>query len=267
MPFEKLFSWDVRGFLFSALLISFFTFGNAGNLFATVTAESEASCILADIVRVRVGDLHFNLPSERQFKLVSRRAELPFLLFFGLGLKNQRITQYLNGKSSVAPAHNYCQEENDSPANVFGFGLVPLRSGLQGLSNDLKEKFSMLWVSKVEVEDEIRRRDLLLSQKVVALAEGQNLNQIDLYKSNVDIGLGRKPSTQYFVKLNHGGQRVFLVECEPPHLSKGEKKPCSFMALFDGNVVISGRFRTNRFQKSEWLEGFRQLDVWLQQLR
>ena len=126
----------------------------------------------------------------------------------------------------------------------------------------------MLWVSKVEVEDEIRRRDVLLSEKGAALAGGQNDTQIELYKSNVEIGLGRKPSTQYFVKLKHGGQRAFLVECGPSFLFKGKNKNlCSFMALFDDNVVISGRFRTNRFPKNEWVEGFRQLEFWYQGLR
>lgn len=114
----------------------------------------------------------------------------------------------------------------------------------------------------------MRRRDVLLSERGAALAGGQNETQIELYKSNVEIGLGRKPSTQYFVKLKHGGQRAFLVECEAFLFVRGIKmNPCSFMTLLDENVVLKGYFYTDRLPQNEWVEGFRQLEFWYQGLR
>lgn len=59
-------TWSARGVVCAALLVSLFTVVNAGNLFATVILEAEATCEPADIVRVRVGDLHFTLPKEQQ---------------------------------------------------------------------------------------------------------------------------------------------------------------------------------------------------------
>lgn len=118
-------TWSVRSFVWAALLVFLFTLGSAGNLFATVTAEAEATCEPADIVRVRVGDLHFNLPKEREAKLASKRAELPSLLFFGLGLRGQRITQSLDGESAIAPAHNYCQDESAFTCRCFWLWIGP----------------------------------------------------------------------------------------------------------------------------------------------
>ena len=158
-------TWRARGFVCAALLVSLFTVVSAGNLFATATSEAEAACEPADVVRVRVGDLHFNLPKERQVKLASKRKQPVFLVLFRLVPEKRRFTQKLDGKSTIGPAHTYCQEKTELAANVFGFGLVPNRGRMQGLQGQLSNSLAMLWVSKIESTAEERRRDILLSKK------------------------------------------------------------------------------------------------------
>ena len=201
MVFGKIFDWSTRGFVCVALLVLLFNLGSAGNLFATVTSEAEAACEPADIVRVRVGDLHFNLPKERQVKLASKRKQLVFLVLFRLVPEKRRVTQKLDGKSTIGPAHTYCQEKAELAADVFGFGLVPNRGRMQGLQGKLSKSLEMLWVSKIESTAEERRRDILLWEKGEVYSGATTHSFSELHQFNAIIQEGRRPTFQYFLKL------------------------------------------------------------------
>ncbi len=266
MLFRQMFGWGVRGFLCLALLTLLFTLGNSGNLFATVTAESEAACKPADIVRVRVGDLHFNLPKERQVKLASTRKQLVFLALFSLVPEKRRITQKLDGKSAIGPAHTYCQEGAELGPDVFGFGLVPDREYMQGLQGELSESLAMLWVSKIKSAAEERRRDILLIEKGEVHTSSKIQNSAEVYKFNVKIRNGRRPVFQYFVKLLGPERRTFLVECSPISGGKKPREQCSFFALVGHSVGLSGQFFTDVLPQELWVERLQQVDVWYQEI-
>lgn len=79
-------------------------------LFASETSETKAACEPADVVRVRVGVLHFNFPKERQVKLASARKQLVFLALFGLVPDKRHIFQKLNHQGNprvMQRSHKY----------------------------------------------------------------------------------------------------------------------------------------------------------------
>lgn len=263
---HRMTTWSARDFVWAALLVLLFTLGSTGNLFATVTIEAEATCESADIIRVRVGDLHFNLPKERQVKLASKRKQLVFLVLFRLVPEKRRVTQKLDGKSAIGPAHTYCQEKPELAADVFGFGLVPNRGRMQGLQGELSKSLEMLCVSKIESTAEERRRDILLREKGEVYSSAKTQSLAELHQFNVTIQEGHPPIFQYFLKLGGSEGRVFLIECSPIAGTQKPRKQCSFLTLVGQSVGLSGQFFTDVLPQELWAERLQQVDVWYQGL-
>ena len=254
-------TWRVHGFVCAALLVFLFTLGSAGNLFATVTSEAEAACEPADVVRVRVGDLDFNLSKERQLKLASDRMQLSMLTLSSSFPARNLLAQKLDGRSAIRPAPFYCQSSEAPRVDVFGFSLKDDSQVLFGEYGGLTG-VRKLWISKVESASEKRRKEILLSELGKEGLISNKKSGVRLHKSNVTEQSKNRPANQYFVQLKLPERRLFLVECRRPFIGTIKGDICNFQSALKGTVILKGTFYTNKISKDDWVKALQTINAW-----
>lgn len=260
MVLGKIFDWSARGFVCAALLASLFNLGSAEKLSASEVSH-ETSCEPADVVRVRVGDLHFNLPKERQLKLASDRMQLSMLTLSSSFPARNLLAQKLDGRSAIRPAPFYCQS-NDAPrADVFGFSLKDDSQVLFG-ENGQQTGVRTLWISKVENADEKRREEILLFQLIGKALTGSKTGEVRLHKSNVTEQSKNRPASQYFVQLMFPERRLFLVECRPSFIATIQRDLCNFQSRLKGKAILKGQFYTDKTPKDHWVKTLQKINSW-----
>ena len=236
----------IYGLLAVGLVAGFFAVKKGGlQPDGRIIALHGLSCWAPNIVRVRVGDLHFELPKERQLKLASTLQQLDFLSIYHRLIAPRPIVHKLADDVAVSPADIYCQEEGSGPVDVYGFGLVLdwRNNVMDGSKGVLKDSLKAGRVHKIEGLSEARRNNLALMSRAKLSLSSPEKSQLWVSPFAIPEKMGRRevPIKQFWVLLKGDTRREFYVDCK-----KGSFFGCTFDTQLNESVVLTGRLKSDK---------------------